>query len=254
MLFLNKILPLFVLPLGFSLLCMLIGLLFRKRVLLWYGVLVLLIFSMPIVSNAVMRLVEGSSRKAPVSVVQKADAIVVLSGMLRHVNGAPLGEWDDAVDRFEGGITLFKAGKAPVIVFTRGQIPWRSNEIPEGELLEKRALLLGVPQHAIWLTEKVGNTADEAMAVRKLLGVKKGDRNSIILVTSAFHMRRTLLLFERAGFTVVPYRVDYQTDDKSPLTLLSYLPNGESLEKSEKALREVIGWAFYWVGSFLKFD
>ena len=232
----------------------LVGLLFRKRVFLWYGVLVLCIFSMPDVSNAVMRLVEGSSEISPVSVVQKADAIVVLSGMLHHVNGAPLGEWNDAVDRFEGGIDLFKAGKAPVIVFTRGQIPWRSNEIPEGDLLEKRALLLGVPQQAILLTEKVGNTADEAMAVRKLLGVNKGDRKSIILVTSAYHMRRAMMLFERAGFTVVPYRVDYQTDDKAPLTFLSYLSNGESLEKSEKAWREVIGLAFYWVRSFLKLD
>lgn len=109
---------------------MLAGLQLRKSVLLCYGVLVLCIFSMPVISNALMRLVEGSSRKAPVRVVPKADAIVVLSGMIHQVDGAPLGEWGDAVDRFEGGIDLFKAGKAPVIVFTRGQIPWRSNEIP----------------------------------------------------------------------------------------------------------------------------
>ncbi len=114
--------------------------------------------------------------------------------------------------------------------------------------------MLGVPQQAIWLTEKVSNTADEAMAARKLLRVKKGDRKNIILVTSAYHMRRAQLLFEKVGFTVAPYRVDYQADDKSPMTLLSYLPNGESLEKSEMALREVIGWVFYWGRSFLKLD
>ena len=254
MLLLNKILPLLVLPLGFSLLCMMAGLLLRKMLLLWSGLLILLVFSMPLVSNALMSLVEDTSRKASVNLLQKADAIVVLSGMLHQVDGAPLGEWNDAVDRFEGGVALFKAGKAPVIVFTRGQVPWQPYAIPEGELLAKRASLLGVPKKAILLTEKVCNTADEAMAARKLLRFNKEKRKCIILVTSAYHMRRALMLFERAGFTVVPYRVDYQTDDKAPLTFLSYLSNGESLEKSEKAWREVIGLAFYWVRSFLKLD
>ena len=207
----------------------------------------LLIFSMPVFSNKLMGLVEGSTGRTPLRAVVKADAIVVLSGMLHQVDGVPLGEWGDAVDRFEGGIDLFKAGKAPLIVFTRGQIPWRPDEIPEGELLAKRATLLGVSQKAIRLTEKVGNTADEAVAAGKLLGGRK----SIILVTSAYHMRRALLLFEKAGFKVVPYKVDYQTDDKFQLTLLSYLPNAASLEKSEMALHEVMCWIFYLARGFV---
>lgn len=252
MLILYKILPLLVLPLGFSLLCMLAGLLLRKKIMLWYGVLVLGIFSMPIVSNALMLLVEGSSKKTSVRALQKADAIVVLSGMLHQFDGAPLGEWGEAADRFEGGINLFKAGKAPVIVFTRGQIPWRLDKIPEGDLLAKRALLCGVPQQSIRLTGRVGNTADEARAAREILGFKTEDRKTIILVTSAYHMRRAFMLFEKSGFTVVPYKVDYQVDDTSPVTLLSYLPNGESLAQSEMALREMIGWVFYWVEGFFK--
>ena len=96
MLFLNKLLPLFVLPLGFSLLCLVAGLVLRKRFLLWFGVLVLLIFSMPVFSNKLMGLVEGSTGRTPLRAVVKADAIVVLSGMLHQVDGVPLGEWGDA--------------------------------------------------------------------------------------------------------------------------------------------------------------
>jgi uncharacterized SAM-binding protein YcdF (DUF218 family) len=251
MLLLNKILPLLVLPLGAGILCMLAGLLLRKRLLLWSGVIILYIFSMPVVSNALMGLVEGSARKASVSSVSEADVIVVLSGMIHQVDGAPLGEWGDAVDRFEGGIDLFKAGKAPVIMFTRGQVPWLPNAIPEGDLLSRRAALLGVPHSAIRLTSIVGNTADEALAARKMLGVEKRVKKSIILVTSAFHMRRAQLLFEQAGFEVIPYKVDYQVDPSSELTVLGYLPNAEAIEKSERALREVIGWIFYWVHGLL---
>jgi len=206
---------------------------------------------MPVVSNGVMRLVEGEARRVPVSSVGRADAVVVLSGMLNQVDGAPLGEWNDAVDRFYGGIELFNAGKAPLIVFTRGQVPWELDAIPEGELLAKRAVLLGVPKTAICLTEKVGNTADEALAAAKLLGFRKGEGKSIILVTSAYHMRRALLLFEKAGFRVIPFKVDYQVSNKKEVTVLNYLPNGESLEQSERALREVIGWLYYWVRGLL---
>ncbi len=252
MLFINKFLPIFLLPIGFSILCIITGLIFRKKILLWYAVLVLWLFSTPAVSDGLMRMVEGTQKRMPVTSVQKADAIVVLSGMLRQIDGAPLGEWGDAVDRFYGGVDLFKAGKAPVIVFTRGQVPWQPNAIPEGDLLAKRALLLGIPQSAICLTSIVGNTADEAVATKKLLGVEKKYGKHIILVTSAYHMSRAQLLFEKAGFKVIPFRVDYQVDSTTELTALSYLPNGESLEKSEKALREIIGWIFYMVQGLMK--
>jgi len=245
MLLVNKILPILVLPLGFTLLCMLAGLFLRKRLLLWYAALMLWAFSMPVVSDGLMRFVEGGSARIPVSVVENADAIVVLSGMIRQVDGAPFGEWGDAVDRFDAGIDLFKAGKAPVLVFTRGQLPWQQDAVPEGELLEKRAVRLGIPQRVIRLTVKVGNTADEALAAARLLGVGKV-KKKIILVTSAYHARRAVLLFENAGFDVVPFRVDYQVDDNSGLTVLRFLPSAEALAQSEKALREMIGWLFYW--------
>jgi uncharacterized SAM-binding protein YcdF (DUF218 family) len=166
--------------------------------------------------------------------------------MMVQIESAPSGEWGDAVDRFDGGVELFKAGRVPLLVFTRGQLPWQPDSVPEGELLARRAVLLGIPQSAIHLIGKAGNSADEALAARALLGTAKGSGKRIILVTSAFHMRRALFLFERAGFEVEPFRVDYQVSDKNHLTLLWFLPNAAAFAQSEKALREVIGLLYYW--------
>ncbi|NTW68513.1 MAG: YdcF family protein [Chlorobiaceae bacterium] len=246
MLLINKLLPMLVLPLGLSLLLFAAGLVFRRRLLIGIGVLVLGMFSMPVVSASLIRAVEGWSERVPVQSLQSADAVVVLSGMVLQLDGAPLGEWGDAVDRFEGGIELFRTGKAPVIVFTSGLIPWQPDSVPEGELLAKRAMLLGVPEKAIQLTAIAGNTADEAEAAGKLLGVNRGVRKKIILVTSAFHMRRASMQFEKAGFQVERYPVDFQVGDKSDMTVLDFLPDAGALEMSSKALREMIGWAFYW--------
>ncbi|WP_076790875.1 YdcF family protein [Chlorobium sp. KB01] len=246
MLLINKLLPMLVLPLGLSLLLTVAGLVLRRRLLIGLGILVLGMFSLPVVSTALIRAVEGWSARVPVSSLHRADAIVVLSGMVMQLEGAPLGEWGEAVDRFEGGIELVRAGIAPVIVFTRGQLPWQPDAVPEGELLAKRAMLLGVPEKVIRLTTIAGNTADEAVAAGKLLGVRRGVRKKIILVTSAFHMRRAAMQFEKAGFQVERYPVDFQTGNNSDMTILDFLPDAEGLRVSSKALREMIGWVYYW--------
>jgi uncharacterized SAM-binding protein YcdF (DUF218 family) len=248
MVFFNKLAAALLLPCGLTVLCLLAGLVFKRKLLLWAGFFLLLLFSMPVTSEMLMRSVEGDAGRASAESVQKADAIVVLSGMLNQVEGAPLGEWGEAADRYEGGIELFKAGKAPVIVFTRGLWSWRTNDIPEGELLAARAVKSGIPQSSILLTGKAGNTDEEAEAARKLLGTGLNGRSkTIILVTSAYHMRRSMLLFEKSGFHVISFRVDYQVGNDHPLTLLDFLPDAKSLEQSQKAMRELYGWIFYMI-------
>ena len=67
----------------------------------------------------------------------------------------------------------------------------------------------------------------------------------IILVTSAFHMRRSRLLFARAGFQVVPFPVDFRVSAGRAFTILDLLPTADSLSKTETALREWYGFLYY---------
>lgn len=247
MLLLNKLLPVFFLPLGFTILLLLAGILFRKQLLLWYAAGVLYALSMPVVGDGLMRFAEAGTMAVPASSLRPGEAIVVLSGMIRQVDGAPLGEWSDAADRFEGGVRLYRAGKAPQLIFTRGIMPWSQHTVPEGELLARRASQLGIPASAIRLTPPVGNTADEAAAISRMLGVNATSPRTIILVTSAYHMRRSQMLFEQAGFRVIPYHVDFQVGIPDRHPLLDYLPSSRALENSETAIRELIGTMYYWL-------
>ncbi|AAM71865.1 conserved hypothetical protein [Chlorobaculum tepidum TLS] len=246
MLILSKLLPLLVLPPGICLLLAIAGLLFKRRSLVWISLALLWALSLPVVGQALMHRTEEPWHRVPVEQVRKADAIVVLSGMLQQIHGAPLGEFGEAADRFESGIDLFKAGKAPVLVFTGGQMPWDPDCVPEGELLAARARLRGVPAGSIRLTSTVANTAGEALATALLLGVSPGKPKRIILVTSAFHMQRALMLFMAAGFEVEPCPVDFwATDLKSRTTLLDFIPSANAMNDSATALREMIGQIVY---------
>jgi uncharacterized SAM-binding protein YcdF (DUF218 family) len=220
----------------------LIGLIKNKKKIIYIAIGVLYILSTPIFSNNFFKLVEGSEYRKPISAIDSADAIVVLSGMLEinEVGDSTYIEWGDP-DRFFGGIALFKAGKAQKLVFTGGKMPWDKAKKTEGEVLKQYAISSGIPSEKILVTKDVENTADEAVAVKELISPSK----RIILVTSAYHMYRAKRLFEKQGFIVIPYKVDYKASGHMEIAFMDLFPNANNLELTEIGIREIIGRLFY---------
>ena len=247
MIYLHKILPTFVLPILLVIIVILIGLIKNKKKLIYIAIGVLYIISTPIFSNNFFKLVEGSGHndyRKPISAIDSADAIVVLSGMLEinEVGDSTYIEWGDP-DRFFGGIALFKAGKAHKLVFTGGKMPWDKAKKTEGVVLKGYAISNGIPSEKIFVTKDVENTADEAVAVKELISPIK----RIILVTSAYHMYRAKRLFEKQGFIVIPYKVDFKVNGNNQVTFIDFLPSAINLGLSEIGIREIIGRLFYLV-------
>ena len=219
-----------------------IGLIKNKKTLIYIAIGLLYILSTPIFSNNFFKIVEGSEYRKPINAIDSADAIVVLSGMLtiNEVGDSTYIEWGDP-DRFFGGVALFKAGKAQKLVFTGGKMPWDKVKKTEGEVLKEYAISNGISSEKILVTKDVENTADEAVAAKELISPDK----RIILVTSAFHMIRARKLFEKQGFIVIPYKVDYKTSQNKYIGIMDFLPSSGNLELTETGIREIIGRLFY---------
>lgn len=254
MIYLHKILPLFVLPVGTTLILLLAGIRYRRRSLIWSGVAVLWLSSTPVIGTLAVQAVEGQAERGLATDALTADAIIVLSEGRRVAPGkAAISEWSDA-NRFFGGVDLFKAGKAPLLVFTGGATPWEApNAALEGDILAKYAVAMGVPDAQIAKTPRVVNTAEEAQAVATLLQWRlssptwRGGPPRVLLVTSAFHLPRARVLFERAGMTVIPFPVDFRASVGGATSVTDFLPSGGALAQTEMALREVYGRLFYFV-------
>lgn len=248
MIYLFKILPALVMPTVWIIVLILLSVWLQRRLFAWLAVALLLLTTNPYAAHHLMRWVEQDAVRLSTAAQPKADAIVVLSGMLRDVDndqGGTTPEWGDAVDRFDGGIALYHADKAPTLVFTGGRLPWSTSDITEGQVLRKRALARGVPDSAIYLTGEVQNTQQEARAIGDWLRQTQNAASPhILLVTSAFHMARAKRLFEATGLRVTAFPVDFLSKIE-PGDPSNWAPSGHALRKFETAWRECLGQWFY---------
>ncbi len=246
---LHKILLVFLLPTGLTLMLVVAGLVLRRRALCWIGVAVFWSASTSLLSNSLMRAAEGWQVRQPLSEVPAAQAIIVLSeGRIQPPGDPNVSEWVDA-DRFYAGVELYKANKAPLLIFTSGWNPLQPNAKPEGEVLIRFAADLGIALDHMLTTAKATNTEEESRAVAALIA-NRLDANTaprVLLVTSAFHMRRAQMLFARANLETVPFPVDFKASTEKTFTPLDLLPNGQNLGMSEIALKELYGRAYYWL-------
>ena len=245
MFFLSKLLPLFFLPFGISLILLTLGLAKGRRRLAWAGVIILFASSNPLVGHFLIRSAEGWAERRALTDVPTADAVVVLSAGRTLAPGPDrVSEWNDA-NRFTAGTELAVAGKAPLLVFTGAATSSEPGAPTEGDVLSAQARSLGVAADRIIVTPVVLNTADEAREVAALMRARQMPNARIVLVTSAFHMRRARQVFQQAGLNVEPFPVSFWSSDLGGFSVFWLLPSVNALGRSQTALREFYGRAFY---------
>ncbi|HUR20166.1 MAG TPA: YdcF family protein [Vicinamibacterales bacterium] len=128
----------------------------------------------------------------------RAEAIVVLGGGTNGDN-LPLPQgWE----RISAAARLYADGFAPVVIFSGGG----TSSVSESEVYANAAAWLGIPREAMVFEPKAQSTADHGRALLGLMlprGNAIGTDTPLLVATSAFHSRRALLSFSRAGFTHV---------------------------------------------------
>lgn len=169
----------------------------------------------------------------------KVDAIVVLGG--GAVSNVPDISGREALsaismNRLITGLRLQKRLDVPIII-SGGQVFADSGT--EAAIAEKVLLELGVPAEQIFTDTEARNTTENAANVAALC--RKQNWHSIVLVTSAFHMPRSMLNFADRGLEVVPFPCDYQLSGQMQLSIFSFVPQGFALELSAIALKEYLG-------------
>ncbi|SKB11281.1 conserved hypothetical protein [Planktothrix sp. PCC 11201] len=256
-LFLSKLLPLFIYPLGLSCLLMFVALFTLWKYPRWTGAVIgcALVILLLGSSRGVAQLLVGylESQNVPKTELPNAAAIVVLGGGTKPA--LPPRPWVDvgeAGDRILYGALLHGQKKAPWLILSGGRINWQGGGDPESQDMAKIAEAMGVSPSAILQDRTSLNTYENAVNVQNILK-ENNILGPILLVTSALHTPRSLLIFKRLGMDVIPAPTDFlmipseinQAQKTWQGVLLSWIPDTLSLHQTTQALKEYIGLGVY---------
>jgi uncharacterized SAM-binding protein YcdF (DUF218 family) len=213
----------------------------RNFGLLYIAIGCLLLYGLSIspVSSALIASLEKDFQPVNARLV-KADVIVVLGGGTRDRSwlGLKPEPADESLKRVVAAVTLYKALHIPVLL-TGGSGDRAQSQLSDADAMARTALDLGVLEKDIRTETMSRNTLESARAVKDMI---KGNR--IVLVTSAFHMKRSAALFKKQGFEVVPAPVGFRSGQR-PFTVFSIIPNADNLSSSSLALAEHLSLGWY---------
>jgi len=183
--------------------------------------------------------IEADYLPVSITAVVPAQAMVVLGGGIevpQQAGAQPnLGA---AADRMWHAARLYKAGKAPLVVLSGG-LAFEDGLLSEAASMRTFLHDLGVPDNAMVLEEQSANTRQNAQFTTALL--RERGLTHIVLVTSALHMRRSVLLFEAQGLKVTPAATDHEY--RAYPLWRRLLPDASALDGSGRAMKE---WVAAW--------
>ena len=255
-LFLSKLVPLFVYPLGLALSLAAAGTLLGRlrllraaRLCLGAAVAVLWIASTPVVADWAVASLERQYPPRAIAELPQADVAIVLGGAL----APPLPpraevELTDASDRVLHASRLYRAGKVKRILVTAGNSPWGPAARPEAELIRELLIAWGVPSPAIEIATESRNTYENAVEIDRMR--KARPFGTALLVTSAAHMPRAIATFRRAGIAATAATTDVRAESDR-LDPLAWLPQAEALAMTTVAVKEWIGLLAYKARGYL---
>lgn len=150
---------------------------------------------------------------------------------------------NEAADRLTEGVRLARKLPDAMVIFTGGVGVLIGGE-DGGAAVAAYFTDIGLASERVVIERKSRNTVENAELTRDLVKPRPGER--FVLVTSAYHMPRSVGVFRAAGFDVVPYPVDFRTRDHGDLlSLQGGMPHG--LERADVAAKEWIGLVVTWL-------
>ncbi|MBT1695770.1 YdcF family protein [Fulvivirgaceae bacterium PWU4] len=250
---LSKTLTYLVMPLTLICICLLASVVIRnvrwKKRMLWSGLVMLLFFSNDFIANECMRAWELPP--TPISDLQPYELGIVLTGSTLSLSPNDRVYFQRGADRVTHTVQLYKAGLLEKILISGGSGRLTGEPEPEANLFKKAMVMMGVPDSAIIIENETRNTYESAVQVKQMLedqGYKGAD---CLLITSAFHMRRSLACYRKAGVQLDHFTTDFYSHSREfyPDTLI--IPQLNALIVWHKLVREWVGFLAYKLAGYI---
>lgn len=204
------------------------------------GLAILGVFSLEPVANAIawnMEHDEPSTIRDDVTY----DAVVLLGGVTDERVTASTGHWayNDDVERLVVTHRLLRDGKAKVAILSGAAMDPSLRPIGEARVLAAQLRDWGIPDDRLVIEERARNTRENAVYAAEIIRARGYER--VLVVTSAFHLKRARECFDGVGLHPDMLAVDFRAHEGPT----SWLPRARFLAESTALVRELFGRLIY---------
>jgi uncharacterized SAM-binding protein YcdF (DUF218 family) len=220
----------------------------RRRIpglaLVALGLLLAYILSIPPVANGLVRSLERSAADTTRADVTY-DAVILLGGA---VSGQGTEEWgapqyNESVERVLSTYDLLRTRRARAVLVTAGEPGRRLRpEAIEAHVIARQLEAWGIERNRIFVEDRSRNTHENALYSAPI--VKEQGWRTLVLVTSALHMKRAAGCFRAVGLSFDTFPVDYRSIDPAR-TRTFIMPKADQLALSTAAIHEHVGRIAY---------
>lgn len=238
----------FFLPSVFLLVFFILGTAFFKefkkirKTFLFGGIIIYYFFSITPIADLILLPLESQYEynSELLDKISSLDTYVLLAGGLRQNNLSGCGNLGEST--LHRTITTsqfyFKANKKPKIIISgNGRIsPEKSESFFIGECLKS----LNVSKEDIILEKESRNTYQSAKNIKKIVAQKP-----FLLITSAYHLPRSVYVFKKIGTNPIPFPADYLIKDVGKYNIFDFFPRPVNLKKINLAFHEYFGLLYY---------
>jgi uncharacterized SAM-binding protein YcdF (DUF218 family) len=249
---LSKTLNYLVMPLSLVIIAFLLSLFLKnqkwKKRFFWIAFGLLIFFSNPFIANEFMRAWEIEAK--PIKDLPHYKLAIVLTGSTRVFQPNDRVYFNKGADRVTHTVQLFKTGYIDKILISGGSGRLTGEDEPEADKYKKAMVMMGVPPDSILIENETRNTAESAIQVKSILsntGLKDPD---CVLITSAFHMRRSLACYRKQGMNIDTFSTDFYTYSREFHLDVLLIPQVDAIVTWTKLLKEWVGLMVYKIAGY----
>jgi uncharacterized SAM-binding protein YcdF (DUF218 family) len=215
----------------------------RKQTLLKLAVILLVIFTNPFIIRQVLKYYEAKPFTPATNTHYSAG--IVLGGFISYNKQDDKGYFNAASDRFIQTALLYKKGNIERIIVAAGNGYITRHNFKEANFIKEQLVILGIPAEKIFTDSTSRNTVENAANTKAIIHSEKL-QGPFLLVTSAMHMPRAKLAFEKQDIPVTTYPCDFDSRNVGNNFIEDFiLPSALALNKWENLVKELAGITVY---------
>lgn len=181
----------------------------------------------------------------------KYDIAIVLGGMGRIDERQGRFDFGFSGDRLFQTLELYYKKRVDKILITGGSGSISYPNHREATYIKKYLRSISIPDSSIIIENNSKNTYENAIFTKHILDSIQF-KGSILLVTSSFHMRRSIAIFKKAGYTnITPYVTNKFTGDRKFELDYCFIPNVDAIFGLNLIIHEIVGYITYKIKGYL---